>query len=172
MTSLHLGDILARGREPENNCLVTFHSGTEFIGEHAQVLLEHKVPDLRLFTLEPDLAEHKANRLAFGASVKQNHSNLLVRQLSSPNLRVYKDALADSAPLLAQLVLVDSNNFFVSEDLKRTLAHVVHIAPDQQRRFQQRPKCKVGCILIVSHLSVSDFEHIWVIPILCTDSIS
>jgi len=66
--------------------------------------------------------------------------------------------------LNAQVILAELDHLSIRENRFGGIAHLGHIATNQQGRLDQRPQRKVRLILDIAHTTVANLEHIGIIP--------
>jgi hypothetical protein len=95
--------------------------------------------------------------------VEEDGNNVSVHQRASPHVGsgCWR---ADEATLDPASVLVDGNDFAVTEDRESVFIHTRYITSDDQRRLHQAPQAKVAPILSRRHAAVPHLEHIWIVP--------
>lgn len=152
-TLAHLGQF-------ENFNRVSWNVSGITSGYFSQVFLEDQVSCLGLLSAELDVRELKGDGLRYSVSVEQYHGHGIALQLSSPHLNLISRILEIPAALDAQLVLVDRDDLFISQNFKSILRHLGQVAANQQRGFHQGPERKMCLVLAGGHAAVSDLQHV------------
>ena len=73
--------------------------------------------------------------------------------------------LAHALALLAERVLIDSDDFAVAEYFKRPRTDLAQIGTDYQWRRHYGPQTELCSVLGPSHATISDLKKVWVVPV-------
>jgi len=85
--------------------------------------------------------------------------------LLSNNLWVtVTEAVGNLATLDTKRILVDGDDFLVHENLPGVGVLLGHIAADEKRSLGESPEGEVSAVLVSSHTTVTDLEHIRIVP--------
>lgn len=87
---------------------------------------------------------------------------MTIMDLSSPDIRF--KMFFDTSALNSQRILVNSDDFFVQEDPFSVFAHVCNVTTNKQRCLNERPESEMGLVFSCGHSTVTDLQHVWVIP--------
>src|SRR5439155_24284319 len=68
------------------------------------------------------------------------------------------------APFAPDWILVHCNTFFVGENVVHLRSHVPQIISCDQWRGQNRPQAEMGTVLRRGHPTITDLEHVRIIP--------
>src|SRR5271167_2207463 len=97
------------------------------------------------------------------ATVEEDYGAATVAERPGPDFEIA--FLADTAPLPANFVLIDGDDFLIGEYLFDLWAHGADIVAGDERCGQHRPKTEVRLIFGVAHAAVADFQHVWIVPV-------
>src|SRR5262245_6426733 len=111
---------------------------------------------------DPDVAPSYGNRRRRCTSVEHGNRDRTVGEGARPDLDVTRCRYATALPSCT--VLIDCNDFAVRENIVNRESHRSQVVAGEQRRSENRPQAHVRAILVVSHRTVSDLEHVGIVP--------
>ena len=160
----------------DDDDVVSADGGLELVLEETEVLVLPEITDVGL-----GVGSHAAVSEGGGdldgilTSVEEDDGEGTIDEGSGPDLsvaglNVVIDGLVavlitpDTVTLDTERILVDGNDLSVLEDVEGLIGGLGEIATDEKRSLHESPEGEVSDVLVVGHTTVTDLEHIGIVP--------